>query len=213
MPCPRCRVEPAHDGAFLVIGRLKGELIVKQPPRLMIDVHGVGYEMEAPLSTFFDLPEIGEQVVVFTHFHVREDLQSLFAFASEADRQVFRDLIRVNGVGAKMALAILSGMTASELAHSVHAGDVAALTRLPGIGKKTAERLLIELRDRLDVTCLASADSSAPQPVKKDHHQEATEALIALGYKPQEASRMLATASPDLTTEELIREALKGSLK
>lgn len=175
----------------------------------MIDVHGVGYECEAPLSCFFELPEVGQPVIVFTHFHVREDQQSLFAFLTETDRQVFRDLIKINGVGAKMALGILSGMTRSELVQTVQAGDLAALTRLPGIGKKTAERLLIELRDRLDVSDVSNV-APGTSTGSKNATQEATEALISLGYKPQDASRMLSGLSADLSTEEMIREALRG---
>ncbi|ACL73315.1 Holliday junction branch migration protein RuvA [Thioalkalivibrio sulfidiphilus] len=201
-----------------MIGRLRGELVSKQPPFLLLDVQGVGYEIEAPLSTFYDLPEPGGQVTLHTHLHVREDAHVLYGFASESERALFRSLIKVTGVGAKMALAILSGMTASEFSRCVMDGDVASLVRLPGIGRKTAERLVVEMRDRLGslpaaVTLTggkpAAAAARAPDPVS-----DAVSALVSLGYKPQEASRLISAVEGEAErSEDLIRLALKATLK
>ncbi len=201
-----------------MIGRLRGELVSKQPPFLLLDVQGVGYEIEAPLSTFYDLPEPGGQVTLHTHLHVREDAHVLYGFASESERALFRSLIKVSGVGAKMALAILSGMTASEFSRCVMDGDVASLVRLPGIGRKTAERLVVEMRDRLGslpaaVTLTggkpAAAAARAPDPVS-----DAVSALVSLGYKPQEASRLVSAVEGEAErSEDLIRLALKATLK
>ncbi|MDD3516945.1 MAG: Holliday junction branch migration protein RuvA [Chromatiales bacterium] len=199
-----------------MIGRLRGELVFKQPPHLLIDVGGVGYEIEAPLSTFYDLPEVGGTVTLFTHLHVREDAHVLYGFGRETDRALFRSLIRVNGVGAKMALAILSGMSADEFARCLREGNVAALTRLPGIGKKTAERLLVEMRDRVDGLGEGTALSvgGAISAVPADPATEAIAALASLGYKPAEAERMVkGVAAPDLDSGEIIRRALKASLR
>jgi len=199
-----------------MIGRLRGELVFRQPPHLLIDVGGVGYEIEAPLSTFYDLPEVGGTVTLFTHLHVREDAHVLYGFGRETDRALFRSLIRVNGVGAKMALAILSGMSADEFARCLREGNVAALTRLPGIGKKTAERLLVEMRDRVDGLGEGTALSvgGAISAVPADPATEAIAALASLGYKPAEAERMVkGVAAPDLDSGEIIRRALKASLR
>ena len=203
-----------------MIGRLRGQLIEKQPPSLVLDVNGVGYELEAPMSTFYDLPGIGDTVTLFTHLVVREDAHVLYGFARDGERQLFRALLKVNGVGAKMALAILSGMNADEFARCVQADDTGALTRLPGIGKKTAERLIVEMRDRLDKLELGSGGSlpatpaGSATPVADSPVADAVGALIALGYKPPDASRMVRGIECDgLGTEEIIRAALQGTVK
>ncbi len=196
-----------------MIGRLRGELVAKHPPHLVLDVGGVGYELEAPMTTFYDLPGIGEPVTLFTHLQVRDDAHILYAFADEGSRGLFRALLKVNGVGAKMALAILSGMNADAFTRCIQAGDTQSLIRLPGVGRKTAERLVMEMRDRLGNTgTLAPAPMAAPAlPV--DPVDEAVQALIALGYKPQEASRMVSRVDArGQTSEEVIRLALKKSL-
>lgn len=197
-----------------MIGRLRGEIVYKQAPQLVLDVHGVGYELEAPMSTFYGLPAVGEQAVLYTHLQVREDAQTLYAFATEAERELFRSLLKVSGVGAKMALAILSGMDVEAFTRCVHDGDAQALTRLPGIGKKTAERLIVEMRDRVGAPT-GVASSRPPLAVAQggDPVSEAVQALIALGYKPQEASRMVRMVeAEELASEEIIRQALRASL-
>lgn len=199
-----------------MIGRLRGILLDKQPPWLVVDVHGVGYELEAPMSTFYQLPAIGSEVTLRTHLVVREDAQQLFGFASESERRLFRALIKVSNVGAKLALTILSGCSAEEFARCVHDSDSAALTRLPGVGKKTAERLIVEMRDRLAdwAQGAATLPGAAPAPTAGpagEPAREALSALVALGYKPQEASRMVqAVDAAGLACEEIIRAALKG---
>jgi len=198
-----------------MIGYLYGRLIRKQPPILIIDVQGVGYEVEAPMTTFYNLPEAGETIHLYTHLAVREDAHLLFGFSSEAERFLFRNLIKVNGVGPKMALTILSGIEADDFSHCIREGDSNRLVRLPGIGKKTADRLIIEMRDRLkDLYEMAgrpaksAGKSSTDEPV-----EEAISALIALGYKPQEASRYVhAVAGEDMKGEDIIRAALKASV-
>jgi len=198
-----------------MIGRLQGQLVYKQPPGLMIDVNGVGYEIDAPMSTFYQLPECGNQVTLHIHMIVREDAQMLYGFHDLADRSLFRTLLKVNGVGAKMALTILSGMDANGFKNCIQFGDVDALVRLPGVGKKTAERLVVELRDRLE------NDSSAPvidgaggkSGSVRNHIEEAISALTALGYKGPEAMRMIKNVQDESSScEELIRLALKSSL-
>lgn len=200
-----------------MIGRLRGTLLHKRPPHLLLEVGGVGYEVEAPMSTFYALPETGAEVVLHTHLQVREDAHNLYGFAAEAERALFRELLKVNGVGARVALAILSGMDAASFTACVQAGDTARLTRLPGIGKKTAERLIIELRDRLgalDGGATVSIASVAKSVVQESAEDEAVNALIALGYKPQESSRMIAAVKSDeMTTEDLIRQALKAAVR
>ncbi|HET7922421.1 MAG TPA: Holliday junction branch migration protein RuvA [Gammaproteobacteria bacterium] len=192
-----------------MIGFLRGKLLRKQPPLLVIDVQGVGYEVEAPMSTFYDLPDAGAEIVLHTHLVVREDAHILFGFASEAERRLFRALIRVNGVGPRLALTILSGISAEAFARCVRDNDSAALTRLPGIGKKTAERLVVEMRDRLEQLQGEAAGGAAGSP-----REEALAALVALGYKPPEASRMLqAIRENDLPSEEFIRRALQGAIR
>jgi Holliday junction DNA helicase RuvA len=198
-----------------MIGMLRGRIIQRHPPFLLIDVNGVGYEVEAPMSTFYALPEGSAEVILHTHLTVREDAHILYGFAREGDRAMFRALLKVNGVGGKMALAILSGMTADEFALCVQTGDIAALTRLPGVGKKTAERLIVEMRDRLEGLS-GNAAPLRPGPVgagaaPADPSADAVSALIALGYKPPEASRMVrAVAGEGLGTEALIKAALQG---
>ncbi len=198
-----------------MIGRLSGVIVHKQPPWLMVEVGGVGYELEAPMTTFYELPAVGRSVTLHTHFLVREDAQLLYGFLHLAERDLFRTLIRVSGVGPKVALAILSTFSAGEFEGCVRSGDVRALTRVPGIGKKTAERLLVELRDRLQHAPAppparavgAGADMAPPE----DPVQEARVALEALGYKPQEAARMVAqVATEGRSSEEIIRQALRA---
>ena len=197
-----------------MIARLSGILIAKQPPLLVIDVAGVGYEVEAPLSVFYDLPEIGKPLVLLTHLQVKDDGHTLFGFASESERVLFRQLLKISGIGAKLALTILSGATADELARFVAEADTASLTRLPGIGKKTAERIIIELRDKLDN--LPSDSSVLPggafaKPATAA--SEATNALGSLGFKPQEASRLVRLVSkPDMSAEDIIRLALQSTI-
>jgi Holliday junction DNA helicase RuvA len=194
-----------------VIGRLRGTLIAKQPPALVVDVNGVGYELEAPMSTFFDLPETGREVALFTHYAVKEDTAVLYGFLREAERTLFRTLQKVSGIGAKISLAVLSGVSTDEFARLIQSGDVAALTRIPGIGKKTAERMLVELRDRVsDLGPAAAASGGVP----KDPVAEATVALQALGYKPAEVTRLVRdAAAPGDRAEEIIRKALKAALR
>jgi Holliday junction DNA helicase RuvA len=194
-----------------MIGRLKGILVSKQPPWLVIDVGGVGYELEAPMSTVFDLPETGCEVALFTHYAVKEDTVALYGFLREAERSLFRTVQKVSGIGAKIALAVLSGTSTDEFARLVQAGDIAALTRIPGIGKKTAERIVVELRDRVDaIAVLPGAGASGP----RDAQSEAVVALQQLGYKPAEAARLAkeATADGD-SAEAIIRKALKAALR
>lgn len=200
-----------------MIGRLKGILISKQPPTLLLDVQGVGYEVDAPMSTFYQLPDVGEEVILHTHLVVREDAQQLCGFATEAERRMFRSLIRINGVGARLALSILSGISADDFARCIQNNDTATLVRLPGVGKKTAERLVIEMRDKLDDWQTGNVKTNLSGKIEVqgagDPVQEAVSALIALGYKPPEASRMVTRInSHDLTSEEIIRDALKASI-
>ena len=199
-----------------MIARLSGTLVSKQPPQLVIDVGGVAYEVEAPLPVFFDLPETGQPVVILTHLSVKEDSHTLYGFASESERTLFRQLLKISGIGAKLALTILSGASGDELARYVVEGDAAALTRLPGIGKKTAERIIIELRDKLD-RLPQGAPSGGPspgQPRPGDALGEAVNALVALGYKPQDAGRMARNvAEPGMAVEEIIRHALQATVK
>jgi holliday junction DNA helicase RuvA len=197
-----------------MIGRLKGILIHKQPPWLMVDVGGVGYELEAPMSTIYDLPELGREVTLFTHHAVKEDSVALYGFLHERERRLFRDLQKVTGIGAKIALAVLSGVSVDEFARLIQAGDVTALTRVPGIGKKTAERMLVELRDRAaDFAGGAAAALGTRGAVPQDPLAEASVALQQLGYKPAEVSRMLKDAEPGESAEVLIRRALKSALR
>ena len=201
-----------------MIGRLRGVLVEKQPPSLILDVRGVGYELEAPMSTFYRLPELGQEVTLITHFVVREDAQLLYGFSDKSERQLFRSLIRVNGVGPKLALAILSGMEGEMFARCVHEQDATMLTRIPGVGKKTAERLIVEMKDRLNEwqPALAALEQAATSktPATNARHdpvQDAVSALIALGYRPQDASKAIAGVEADgLSTDQLIRLALRA---
>lgn len=195
-----------------MIGLLRGTLLHKQAPDLLLDVCGVGYELLASMTTFIDLPDVDSEVTLFTHLIVREDAHTLYAFSSKKERALFRILLKVNGVGPKMALAIVSGMTVDEFALFVHSGDVISLTRLPGVGKKTAERLIIEMRDRLPEPD-GEQESSSAKPSARNLEEEAVAALLALGYKPAQASKMVSSfAGDDLSVEEIVRNALKASL-
>lgn len=199
-----------------MIGRLRGTLAYKQPPNLMIDVQGVGYELEAPMSTFYELPESGEEVTLYTHLAIRDDAHILYGFHQPSDRVLFRTLLKVNGVGAKMALAILSGMDASGFKSCIRLGDADSLIRLPGVGRKTADRLIVELRDRLgdDVTNVTQSSTvGSGRESVRSHIDEAISALTALGYKGPEALRMVKNVQEETSTcEDLIRLALKLSL-
>ena len=198
-----------------MIGFLRGVVVFKQAPSLVLDVHGVGYEIDAPMSTFFKLPALGEEVMLHTHMVVREDAHALFGFLSEAERSLFRSLIRVSGIGAKLALGILSGISAEEFQRCVQMSDTASLVRLPGIGKKTAERLIIEMRDRLpSLDTSSSVAQGGPLRIEASPEQEAVSALTALGFKPQEAQSMVrALPIEGKSSEELIRMALQGAAR
>jgi Holliday junction DNA helicase RuvA len=212
-----------------MIGRLRGQIIAKHPPQVLIDVGGVGYEVEAPMSTFYDLPQVGEPVTLITHLLVREDAHVLYGFLREQDRALFRNLLKVTGVGAKMALAILSGMDAQRFAQCVEQEDLTALSRLPGIGRKTAQRLVMEMKDRIaDLGGGAAFGSSSPigsaatarASAGDDALGDAVSALIALGYRSADANRMARVAADavkgsgqvsELASEEIIRAALKAA--
>lgn len=208
-----------------MIGRLRGILIEKQPPLVVLDVQGVGYEVESPINTILALPALGETAVLFTHLVVREDAQLLYGFSNDIERRLFRELIKISGVGPRMALAILSGMDRAQLVRCLLDSDTTALTQLPGVGKKTAERLVIEMRDRLEkwpelkagvpqggdmLSALVQADED--QPAQNDHYADAEAALIALGYKPTEAARMLNKLDVADSAEALIKQALTRKL-
>lgn len=197
-----------------MIGRLRGTLIQKAPPSLMVEVGGVGYELDAPMSTFYDLPELGREVTLFTHHAVKEDSVALYGFLTERERRLFRDVQKVTGIGAKIALAILSGVSVDDFARLVSASDVTALTRIPGIGKKTAERIVVELRDRASELGGGVGPVAKGQPIPADPQSEAVIALQQLGYKPAEAAKMAkdATAEGD-SAEAIIRKALKAALR
>ncbi|KRG44845.1 ATP-dependent DNA helicase RuvA [Stenotrophomonas panacihumi] len=195
-----------------MIGRLRGLLAHKQPPWLVIDVGGVGYELEAPMSTFYDLPDVGRDVILFTHYAQKEDSVSLYGFLRESERRLFRDLQRVSGVGAKIALAVLSGVSVDEFARLIQTGDITALTRIPGIGKKTAERMVVELKDR--AADFGGGGAPITGALGTDPVSEATVALQQLGYKPAEAARMAreaGAAGDDVAT--VIRKALQAALR
>ena len=193
-----------------MIGRLHGTLLAKRPPWIVLDVHGVGYELEVPMSTLYDLPEPGREVVLLTHYAHKEDTVALYGFLCEDERALFRNLQKVSGIGAKIALAVLSGVSTNEFARLVQAGDNAALTRIPGIGKKTAERIVVELRDRIGAAAdIGTSGARAPQ----DALGEATLALQQLGYKPAEAARLAANAAAAGDgAEAIIRKALRAAL-
>ncbi|GAB2490525.1 Holliday junction branch migration protein RuvA [Arenimonas alkanexedens] len=198
-----------------MIGRLKGILVYKAPPALMVDVGGVGYELSAPMSTFYDLPEVGREVTLFTHYAVKEDGVALFGFLTESERRLFREVQKVTGVGAKIALAVLSGASVDDFARLVQSGDITALCRIPGIGKKTAERMVVELRDRAadfaggGIAVVTGRGGAVPA----DPVAEASVALTQLGYKPAEVQRMLKQAEPGDSAEGIIRKALRSVLR
>ena len=199
-----------------MIGYLRGKLVSKTPPALIVDVQGVGYELEAPMTTFYHLPTLGTEVLLHTHLVVREDAHSLFGFAAEAERSLFRTLIKITGVGPKLALTILSGLSAEEFQRCIHNNDTQSLVRLPGVGKKTAERLVIELRDRLSDSKASSnpSNETTPLSLSGDPRQEAISALCSLGYKSQDASKMVQTLNADgKSCEDLIRLALQGAIR
>ena len=195
-----------------MIGSVRGRIASKTPPQVMVDVGGVGYELEAPMSTFFHLPAVGQEVSLLTHLVVREDAHILYAFATEGERRLFRSLIKVSGVGPKIALALLSGISVEAFSRCVVNEDITALTKVPGIGRKTAERLVIEMRDRLGDPAAPAGPGVVPVAVSASPESEAYGALIALGYRPAEATRLLQAAGPGThSTEELIRRALQGA--
>jgi Holliday junction DNA helicase RuvA len=200
-----------------MIGFLRGKLMHKAPPQLLLDVNGVGYEIEAPMTTFYDLPALGQDVKLHTHLVVREDAHILFGFASETERLLFRALIKVNGVGPKLALTILSGQSVADFYRCVEDNDVKGLVRLPGVGQKTAERLIIEMRGRLpelDSSVVSISSVSNPVQLANSPKQEAVSALCALGYKPQDAAKMVqGIAVEDKSCEDIIRMALRGTIK
>jgi Holliday junction DNA helicase RuvA len=193
-----------------MIGRLRGTLISKYAPWIMLEVGGVGYELEVPMSTYYDLPEVGQALTLITHYAVREDAVALYGFASEAERRLFRDVQKVSGIGAKIALAVLSGCSVAEFERLLQTGDAAALTKIPGIGKKTADRMLVELRDRSQSGVLPAASGVA---MPRDALSEASIALQQLGYKPVEISRMVKDAAATDSAEDIIRAALKSALR
>lgn len=189
-----------------MIGSLRGRLTFKQAPAIIIECHGVGYDVETPMSTFFELPSIGDELFLYTHLLVREDAQILYGFATENERALFRTLLRVRGVGARIGLAILSAMSAADFNRCIEYEDTAALSRIPGIGKKTAERLIIEMRDRIDTVGAGGAKVAVEHGPKS----EAADALVALGYKPAEVTKLIAKLDVDgQSAEDIIRLALR----
>tara|TARA_R110002072_G_scaffold95250_2_gene210086 strand:- start:13962 stop:14579 length:618 start_codon:yes stop_codon:yes gene_type:complete len=204
-----------------MIGRIRGKLVHKQAPDILVEVGGVGYELQVPMTTLFQLPALGSEVSLVTHFVVREDAQLLYGFIDERDRMLFRQLIKVSGVGPKLGLTILSGMDARSFVRCVQRDDISSLIALPGVGKKTAERLLVEMRDKLKGwlvgadSALEQAGGGAPMTPVSDIVADAEGALISLGYKPQEATRMVTAVNEDsvVDSEELIRRALKSMAK
>ena len=201
-----------------MIGRLNGTLVIKKAPQILIDCNGVGYEVDVSMSTFYQLPEEGQKVAIWTHLLIKDDQHALVGFHTDQERQLFRQLIRVNGVGPKMALTILSGISEADFILCVQSGDVATLTRLPGVGKKTAERLIVEMKDKLSAFD-AAIDSQKPGLPPTSHRgsavEEAVEALLALGYRPTDASKMITRASESVTdnsAESLIKQALQSAI-
>ncbi|ACS97705.1 Holliday junction ATP-dependent DNA helicase RuvA [Aggregatibacter aphrophilus NJ8700] len=204
-----------------MIGHLTGILMEKQPPEILLDVQGVGYELLLPMTSFYNLPEVGKQTSLFTHLVVREDAHLLFGFSQKTDRTLFRELIKTNGVGPKLALAILSAMSVDEFAYAIEREELSRLVKIPGIGKKTAERLLVELKGKFKEVKthdffvqgdhLPSVNAETVATIEPSN--EAVAALIALGYKPLDAEKMVKKVSkPELSSEQLIREALKAAL-
>ena len=199
-----------------MIGRLRGILLEKHPPYLLLEVNGVGYDLEAPISTFYKLPETGRELTLYTHLAVREDAHTLYGFAALEERTLFRNLIKVSGIGAKLALLILSGMSVDSFARCVQESDAAALTRLPGIGKKTAERLIVEMRDRIGMLELGEGSGAGRRiaPAAINPIDDAISALVALGYRQADATRMVNAVETDgLPSEEIIRRALQASVR
>ncbi|BCM25991.1 Holliday junction branch migration protein RuvA [Methyloradius palustris] len=192
-----------------MIGRLKGQLLEKTPPHVIVDCHGVGYEVEVPMSTFYNLPALGESVTLLTHFVVREDAQLLYGFGTDRERATFRQLLKVNGVGAKSALSILSGLSVDDLIQAIALQETAMLVRVPGVGKKTAERLLLELKDKFSVEGLTNAGSSMPKSATGD----VLNALLALGYNEREALAAVKQLASDVTVSDGIKLALKSLSK
>ncbi|MFC0225759.1 Holliday junction branch migration protein RuvA [Serratia aquatilis] len=204
-----------------MIGRLRGIILEKQPPLVLLEANGVGYEVHMPMTCFYELPELGQEAIVFTQFVVREDAQLLYGFNDKQERALFRELIKVNGVGPKLALAILSGMSAQQFVSAVEREEITALVKLPGVGKKTAERLVVEMKDRFkglngdlfNNSSEINLPATAAKAAEMDIEAEAASALVALGYKPQEASRMIGkVAKPGADCETLIRDALRAAL-
>ncbi len=189
-----------------MIGRIQGKLLEKNPPQILVDVHGVGYEIDVPMSTFYNLPDIGHEIVLLTHFVVREDAQLLYGFATAKERSAFRQLIKISGIGARTALAVLSGMTADALAQAVAQQESALLTRVPGIGKKTAERLVLELRGKITADLEGVTLAAGPG----DNRADVVAALVALGYSEREANAAAKKLAPDVSVSAGIREALKS---
>ena len=205
-----------------MIGRLNGLLVEKQPPEILIEVSGVGYEVQMPMTCFYDLPKVGDNAIVYTHFVVREDAQLLFGFNNKTERALFRELLKANGVGPKLGLAILSGMSAQQFVSCVNNEDATALVKLPGVGKKTAERLVLEMKDRLknwgNDLFTPFSDSAVIEPasdatIANNAADDAVSALVALGYKlPQAQKAVKSVSKPDMSTEVLIKESLKSML-
>ena len=205
-----------------MIGRLRGIILEKQPPEILLEVSGVGYELQLPMTCFYELSSLGEEVILYTHFVVREDAQLLYGFNNRRERSLFRELLKANGVGPKLALAILSGMSANQVVSAIEREDISSLIKLPGVGKKTAERLVVEMKDRLkgwsegalftpmtDAVGVAQANGEPLSNVE----EEAISALLALGYKPQQAATVVSkVAKPEMKVEALIREALRAML-
>lgn len=203
-----------------MIGRLRGTLLEKQPPELLIEVNGIGYEVQMPMSCFYELPEINQEAIIYTHFVVREDAQLLYGFNTVKERALFREVIKANGVGPKLGLGILSGMTAGQFVSCVEREDISTLVKLPGVGKKTAERLVVEMKDRLKgwgegdlftpATDAAPIDSQSADLIA-NAEEEALSALLSLGYKPQTASKVIAQVKqPGMSSEAMIKDALKS---
>lgn len=200
-----------------MIGQLHGTILEKQPPQLLLNVNGVGYEIAAPMSTFYRLPDVGQEVTLHTHFVVREDAQQLYGFSARQERSLFRTLLKVNGIGPRLGLTILSGIDPNEFVQCIVNNDTASLVRLPGVGKKTAERLIIEMRDKLSgwesstiIEKEISLTGNSQQGTRRQVIQDAVSALVALGYKPQEASRVVSKVDDGkLSSEEIIRHALR----
>jgi len=205
-----------------MIGRLNGILVEKQPPEILLEVSGVGYEVQMPMTCFYDLPNIGENAIVYTHFVVREDAQLLFGFNNKTERALFRELLKANGVGPKLGLAILSGMSAKQFVSCVNNEDATSLVKLPGVGKKTAERLVLEMKDRLkdwgNDLFTPFSDNAVIEPmsdatIANNAADDAVSALVVLGYKlPQAQKAVKSVSKPDMSTEVLIKESLKSML-